>query len=148
MQLVTYYSMLLSWTVNAFFDSFGADNFWAQEQVTGSEAKQYFYQNIIGMSTLGDDLKPTRFVVKNIIYSLMVWAFIYFSVAYGLEWTGRITYLTMGFPVIILFVFLGRAVTLEGSQDGIAEYIGESNWEVLTNRPDVWSKAVSQIFFR
>ncbi|KAL7526733.1 hypothetical protein ACHAXR_001626, partial [Thalassiosira sp. AJA248-18] len=84
--LVTYYSMLLAWVCNAFFDSFG-DNFckfvglklfllmsshlgcWpcisfqmtgAQDEVTGTEAKVYFNDVIIGMSTLGDDLRPTR----------------------------------------------------------------------------------------
>ena len=40
--LVTYYSMLLAWVCNAFFTSFGSDNFWAQDEVTGSEAKNYF----------------------------------------------------------------------------------------------------------
>src|SRR6056300_1209993 len=60
LQLVTYYSMLLAWVCNAFFDTFGSENFWAQEQVTGSEAKEYFYSSIIGMETLGDDLLATR----------------------------------------------------------------------------------------
>ena len=119
---------------------FFSDNFWAQDQVTGSEAKEYFYNNIIGMSTLGDNLLPTRLVGKNVFYSLLTWTIIYFGVAYGLEWTGRVTYFTMGFPVVILFVFLGRAITLEGSGDGLEEYIGDSNWGVLTNRPEVWSK--------
>ena len=45
----------------------------------------------------------------------------------------------MGFPVILLFVFLGRAVTLEGSEDGISEYLS-SDWSVLVNRPEVWPK--------
>jgi len=60
--------------------------------------------------------------------------------------TGRIAYFTMGFPVVLLFLFLGRSVTLEGAQVGINEYL-KSNWEVLTERPEVWSRAVSQIFF-
>lgn len=95
--LVTYYSMLLAWVCNAFFDTFG-DNFWAQEQVTGSEAKAYFYNTIIGMSTLGDDLRPTRLVGKNVGYSFLTWTIIYLCVAFGLKWTGRITYFTMGLP--------------------------------------------------
>jgi len=47
--LVTYYSMLLAWTFNAFFDSFGRNSFWSQDEVTGTEAKEYFYTNIIGI---------------------------------------------------------------------------------------------------
>jgi SNF family Na+-dependent transporter len=139
--------MLLAWVCNAFFDSFGSNNFWNQEQVTGSEAKAYFYNEIIGMSTLGDDLRPTHLVGKNVGHSFLTWAVIYFCVAFGVSVTGRITYVKMGLPVILLFVFLGRALSLPGSQDGVDEYIHDSNWEVLTERPEVWSKAVSQIFF-
>lgn len=145
--LVTYYSMLLAWVCNAFFNTFGGDNFWAQPQVTGSDAKEYFYNEIIGMSTLGPDLRPTRLVGKNVGYSFLTWAIIYLCVAFGLKWTGRITYFTMGLPVVLVFVFLGRALSLSGSQEGVEEYIRNSNWEVLTERPEVWSKATSQVFF-
>lgn len=58
--------MLLAWVCNAFFDSFGSDNFWAQPEVTGTEAKGYFYSSIIGMETLTDTLLPTRLVWKNV----------------------------------------------------------------------------------
>ncbi|KAL7504516.1 hypothetical protein ACHAXN_002146, partial [Cyclotella atomus] len=125
----------------------GHNNFWNQEQVTGSEAKAYFYNKIIGMSTLGDDLRPTHLVGKNVGHSFLTWAVIYFCVAFSVRVTGRITYVTMGLPGILLFIFLGRALSLPGSQDGVDEYIHDSNWEVLTERPEVWSKAVSQIFF-
>ena len=145
--LVTYYSMLLSWVCNAFFDTFGETNFWAQEQVTGSEAKAYFYNEIIGMSTLGDDLRPTRLVGKNVGYSFLTWSIIYLCVAFGLRVTGRITYFTMGLPIVLLFVFLGRALSLPGSHEGVELYIHDSNWEVFSTKPDVWSKATSQVFF-
>ena len=53
----------------------------------------------------------------------------------------------MGFPILLLFVFLGKAVSLEGSQDGIREYIGIWDMSVLTEMPEVWSEACTQIFF-
>jgi hypothetical protein len=53
----------------------------------------------------------------------------------------------MGLPIILLFVFLGRAVSLPGAEDGIHKYIGIWDTSVLVERPDVWSRAVSQIFF-
>jgi hypothetical protein len=46
-----------------------------------------------------------------------------------------------GFPLILLLVILGRAVTLEGSQDGIATYL-KCDWSVLIDKPEVWVKAV------
>ena len=82
--------MLLSWVAHAFFDSFGSDNFWANEEVTGSDAKEYFEDHIIGMETLGPDLKPTRIVWKNVGYSLLTWAVVYLCIAFGIKWAGRI----------------------------------------------------------
>lgn len=134
--LVTYYSMLLAWVTNAFFDSFGSDNFWAQTPPpTGTEAKNYFFDEIIGMETLGDDLRPTRLVGKNVGYSLLTWFIVYLCIAFGVKVTGRIAYVTMGLPVILLFVFLGRSVSLVGSQNGIDQYIRNSNWNILTEKP-------------
>lgn len=53
----------------------------------------------------------------------------------------------MGLPIVLLFVFLGKAVSLEGSQEGIKQYIGIWDVSVLTERGEVWSVACSQIFF-
>jgi len=50
----------------------------------------------------------------------------------------------MGLPIILLFVFLIRACTLEGASDGIKAYIGVWDVSVLRERGDVWSTAVAQ----
>lgn len=145
--LVVYYSMLLSWVARAFFESFGNNDPWAKEGVTGEDAVSYFYNDIIGMSTLGEDSRPTTVVAANVGYSVLVWICIWLCLAFGMEWTGRIAYFTMGLPILLLFVFLIKSVTLEGASDGIQAYIGEWDMSVLTEQPDVWSTAVSQIFF-
>jgi hypothetical protein len=46
------------------------------------------------MESLGPDLRPTRLVWKNVGYSLMTWTIVYLCVAFGIKWTGRITYFT------------------------------------------------------
>lgn len=53
----------------------------------------------------------------------------------------------MGLPIVLMFIFLGKGVSLEGSEDGIKEYIGIWDMSVLKDQGDVWSTAVSQIFF-
>ena len=65
----------------------------------------------------------------------------------GLKFTGAITYITMGLPIIFLFIFFIRGLTLEGSADGVKAYIGVWDLSVLSERGDSWSTAVSQIFF-
>jgi solute carrier family 6 (neurotransmitter transporter, GABA) member 1 len=47
----------------------------------------------------------------------------------------------------LLFLFLFRAISLTGASDGVAEYVGKFDGSVLSDRPDVWSTAVSQCFF-
>lgn len=69
------------------------------------------------------------------------------SVGFGVKVTGRVAHFTMGFPILLLFIFLIRAVTLPGASSGVKVYIGEWDMAVLSERPDVWSTAVGQIFF-
>ena len=53
----------------------------------------------------------------------------------------------MGFPILLLFIFLFRGVTLDGYTDGVRAYI--TNWDlsILSEEPNIWSEAVAQIFF-
>ena len=46
----------------------------------------------------------------------------------------------------MLLIFLGVAVSLDGSQDGIATYLS-GDLSVLIDRPEVWAKAVSLLHF-
>ena len=102
--IVTYYSMLLSWVAHAFFDSFSSDTVW-ETDVTGSEAKSYFYNEIIGMETLGSDLKPTRVVWNNVGYSLFTWVIVLLCVVFGIKWTGRIVSLFQSLYIMFTFIY-------------------------------------------
>jgi len=143
--LVTYYSALLAWVVNAFFDSFGNKDPWAENAAGAGNAITYMVNEVIGGKTV-EGGNATRIVGANAAYSLLVWFFVFLCLAFGMKWTGRIAYFTMGLPIILLLVFFFRAITLEGSGDGIKEYIGQWDMTVL-GKGDVWSEAVSQIFF-
>lgn len=145
--LDTYYVVLISWVINAFFSSWSEDAPWQKEDLTSDDALNYFLDTVIGGKTVPDSNRPSRLVTANVLYTLMTWVVIFLCVAWGVKWTGRIAYLTMGIPIVLLFVFLGRAVSLEGSSDGIKEYIGIWDMSVLSTRGEVWSVACSQIFF-
>jgi len=146
--LITYYSILIVWVINAFFASFSSSAPWKQDDVNTESATGYFFDTIVGMSTLDpDDQSPTRLVWTNVGYSALVWFIVWACTAFGLKLTGRITYFTMGFPILLLFIFLIKGATLEGAGLGVKEYIGRWDMSVLSNEPDIWSTAVSQIFF-
>jgi len=143
----TYYVVLISWAMNVFFDSFTDRSPWNNENLTGTDAVTYFVQDIIGGETIGDSGRPTRIVGANVGYTLLAWVIIFLCVAWGVKWTGRVAYFTMGIPIALIFIFLGKAVSLEGSSDGIREYIGIWDMSILTTEGEVWSVACSQIFF-
>ena len=106
--------------MNAFVASWGEDAPWGKPGLTGEEAVNYFYNDIVGMDTVTDsDLMPTRIVGANVGYTALVWIFVYLALFCDLKTTGRITYVTMGLPFVLLFVFLGRAATLPGASDGV-----------------------------
>ena len=91
--LVVYYSMLIAWVVHAFFDSFGSDDPWGNADTTGEEAVDYFIGEIIGEKTLGDDGRPTRIMWANVGCCALVWILCFFGTAFGVEVTGKITYI-------------------------------------------------------
>jgi SNF family Na+-dependent transporter len=143
--IVVYYTMLIGWVVNGFFQSAKESVNW--ETMNGEEAIGYFLTDVMCMPSPDYAGRPTRLCWANFGYLALCWVFILLSLVFGLKWTGRIAYFTMGLPIVLLFVFLGRAVSLPGSSDGIQAYMGVWDMSVLTTSPDVWSKAVSQIFF-
>ena len=88
-------------------------------EITGEEAINYFYDTIVGQGTINPDLTPTRIVGENVGYTALVWIVIFLVTAFGLKTTGRVTYITMGLPFLLLFIFLGRAATLPGAREGV-----------------------------
>jgi solute carrier family 6 GABA transporter-like protein 1 len=143
--IVVYYTMLIGWVVNGFFQSFSSEVDW--ESMTGAEAIDYFFVDVMCMPDPSYAGRPTRMCWDNFGYLALTWVIVFLCLFWGLKWTGRLTYFTMGLPIVLLFVFLGRALTLPGAADGVKAYMGVWDLSVLTEQPDCWSTAVSQIFF-
>jgi len=117
------------------------------QDINGNEATNYFFHDVIGTGTLEQDMRPSRMIIGNIFYLGLSWALVGACISFGIKWTGRIAYITMGLPVFMLFILLIRSLTLPGAKDGIHEFLGKWDMSILFERPDVWSTAVSQIFF-
>lgn len=144
--VTTYYCVLLAWTLRMFvYSCQGSETRW--KDVSGAEANAWFEGVVTGLNPADADLAPTRLVGPNVAGLAITWIVIYLCLAFGVKWTGRIAYVTVGLPIAILIVLLIRAVTLDGSKDGIKAYIGEWDMSVLSDKPAVWSEAVTQVFF-
>lgn len=117
------------------------------EGINGSDASDYFFHEVVGTYTLDEDMRPSRIILANLFYLALAWLIVGVCIAFGIKWTGRIAYATMGLPIFMLAILLVRSLTLPGASKGIYEYIGKWDWRVLVEQPDIWSTAVTQIFF-
>jgi len=141
--LLTYYAVLIAWVFNAFFDSFGDEAPWEDPSLDGDAAFGYFVTKIAGVSNM-----PTMLIGANVGYAALTWFIVFAAIAFGSKLTGQITYVTMGLPIGLLFLFLFRGIGLDGASDGIELYVGKrSDITVLGSEPTVWTEAVTQIFF-
>lgn len=144
--LNSYYSAIMVWVVRMFIYSCqGSDGRWRNQ--TAKAAFDWFLNEVTGADTLADGLVPTRIVWQNLLALLFVWLVVFLCLAFGVKWTGRVAYITVGLPVLILFILVIRAATLEGAGDGIRKYIGGWDVGILSKQGEVWSVAVTQIFF-
>lgn len=141
-----YYCQLLVWDVRLFIFSFQGSSA-GYRDATLKEAVEWFEGTVTGASTAVGDGGPTRLVGFNVGILAVIWLLIFLCLAFGVKWTGRIAYFTVGLPVVFLFVLLIRAVTLDGAGDGVTAYIGKWDLNVLGNNPAVWTEAVTQVFF-
>merc|ERR1719320_719040 len=80
-----------------------------------------------------------------VISSLFTWVFIYFSVAKGVNSVSYVVYVTVPVPVLFLLVLMIKALTLDGSDDGISDYL-TTDFGKLANA-QLWLDATSQCFF-
>lgn len=116
--------------------------------MTESEAFNWFLETVLSTSTVQENsLLPTRLVPENVAALAFIWLAIFVALAFGVKWAGRLSYITTGLSVSLLGVLVIRLGLLPGAIDGIKAYAGEWDLKVLSERPDVWSTAASQVFF-
>jgi hypothetical protein len=81
--LDTYYVVLVAWVLNAFFSTWSPDSPWNDPNLTTGDAVNYFMNDIIGSSTVGDDGRPTRIVGRNVGFAFLSWLICFLCVAFG-----------------------------------------------------------------
>lgn len=72
------------------------------------------------------------------------WVLVYFALWKSIKSSAKVRYITTTLPFLLIIVFLGRSLTLEGADKGL-RFFFKPEWELLrTSRP--WVNAASQIF--
>lgn len=146
--ICTYYSGIMSYCITYFIHSFGLS--W------GDKPGDFFFDKVLGMTN--DAENPWDFgTFKWPLFAgvVVAWIWIVASIWKGAKTVGKVVWVTVLGPWLLLIVFVIRGVTLDGASEGIAYYL-TPNWSMLWNitpGPDqvgaheVWLAAISQVFF-
>ena len=71
----------------------------------------------------------------------ITWSF--FTVLNGIKSAGKVVWFTALFPYVILFILIGRGVTLPGAYEGLMFYL-KPDFNKL-KEPSVWFAAANQL---
>jgi len=146
--IITYYPVILAYCFSFLWYSIvgifnGGDLPWAGKGIEGVEnAKSFFNDAYLGRID-GPGLGSIRW---NIVLPLGVtWMAMYFCIFRGVKLVGKIVWLTVPLPWLMLLILTVRGLTLEGSMQGLAYYL-DPVWSELA-KPVTWRYAFGQVFF-
>ncbi|MBN2270920.1 MAG: sodium-dependent transporter, partial [Sedimentisphaerales bacterium] len=150
--IVTYYPVILAYCFSFLWFSIkgiltGGNLPWAGEGIAGvANAKRFFNDTYLGKVDIAD----ARFCLGSIRWNIVVplavtWAAMYFCIFRGVKLVGKIVWLTVPLPWLMLLILTIRGLTLEGSMQGLAYYL-DPVWSELA-KPITWRYAFGQVFF-
>ncbi len=133
--IVTYYSVIMGWSFDYLVSSF--------KTAWGENTREFFFQKVLGLT---DNVFNLGKISWPVVVGLLVsWVWIILSIWKGARTVGKVVYVTVTMPWLLLFIFVIRGLTLPGAIKGI-EYYLTPNWHQLLN-PQLWHAAISQVFF-
>ncbi|XP_078360308.1 sodium-dependent neutral amino acid transporter B(0)AT1-like isoform X2 [Oculina patagonica] len=149
-----YYNMVIAWCFYYLFASFQdplpyancprMDNgTFLHECVEAGRTQYYWYRKALDVTPTIDE--SGGLVWHLVLVLLVAWAVVFLCMMRGVQSAGKAVYFTATFPYIVLTIFFGRGVSLEGAGAGIAHML-KPQFSKLIN-PQVWLEAATQIFF-
>ncbi|XP_053297056.1 solute carrier family 6 member 11a [Pleuronectes platessa] len=116
---------------------------WTSSLNMSSSVLEFWQRRVLNISTGIETLGNIRWDLALCL--LLAWIICYFCVWKGVRSTGKATYFTATFPLVMLVLLLLRGVTLPGALHGIKYYL-YPNLARLAD-PQVWMDAGTQIFY-
>ncbi|KYN36117.1 Sodium-dependent serotonin transporter [Trachymyrmex septentrionalis] len=105
--------------------------------------EEYWDRRVLGITSGIESIGKIQWELLGCL--IIGWLLVYLIIRRGLHQSGKIIWFSALFPYVVLFILLGRAVTLEGSYDGLLYYV-TPRWEELLS-PGPWIDGATQIFF-
>ncbi|KAH7347349.1 creatine transporter [Plectosphaerella cucumerina] len=142
-----YYVPILAYAMNYFRRSFESPLPWLE--VGGRE---FFLSEIVKPTDLLGEPGATRWfgsmdvIGETAAWSLLIWFVTWMCMFKGVGLTGRVIYITMALPLIMIAILAVRSMSLPNASDGYRLYLGVWRSESLAG-PGVWQDAFGQMFF-
>ncbi|CAM1501348.1 Fc.00g105100.m01.CDS01 [Cosmosporella sp. VM-42] len=144
----TYYVPILAWIMHYFRCSFQSPLPW-----TGRGTEFYMHDVIanpepIPAATSSDFIQyPGKGLISETVgWTAFMWFLVWLCMFNGVGTTGRVVYVTMGLPVLLIIILIGQAASLDNAIDGIKIYVGQWHGEKLASG-GIWQAACGQTFF-
>ena len=148
-----YYVPLLAWVWVYFRSSFQPAPFpW-----TG-RVEDFFYNDVVIQKPMIEgeisngkvqsySSYPNTGVSGELIgWTILSWAIVWLCINKGVSITGRVVYITIGLPLFMTIILLGRGVSLDNAGRGIKLYFGEWHSSKLA-AGKIWQEATGQVFY-
>lgn len=133
--IVIYYSTILAWSWVYLWHSLKLS--W------GDQPESFFFNQVLhrssGPSQIGAPVWPL------VIGMALTWLSIYLILRKGVRSVGKVVWVTVPLPMVLLVILLIRGITLPGAMEGIRYYLTPDFSKLL--HVDIWLKAYGQIFF-
>lgn len=151
--VVVYYVPILAWVMKFFSRSFYTPLDWA------GQPEEFFMGTIINNVDPVDgsfdgnggiesyvSFPGTGIVGETAGWCAFTWFVAWLCMFKGIGLTGKVVYFTMGLPLVMIIILLGRGVSLPNAGRGVALYFGSWDGSKLASG-DIWQAAAGQIFF-
>ena len=133
--IVCYYAVIMAWSAKYLISSFTL--------AWGADTKTFFFSKVLNISGGVFEIgRPQGWIVLALFFC---WICIVLATWKGIKTVGKVVYITVTLPWVLLIIFVIRGLTLPGAMDGI-RYFLTPNFKALANL-EVWHAAYSQIFF-
>lgn len=149
-----YFVTNLSWIMNYFRNSFTSPLPW-----TGRGQEFYWNDVIQNVDPIVGNLTADGSAVANytsypgigiigetVGWTAFTWVLVWLCIFRGVGLTGRVVYFTMGLPIIVTIILVGRACSLENAGEGVRLVWATWRGSELA-RGQVWQTACGQVFF-
>lgn len=149
-----YFVANLAWIMIYFRHSFSKNLPWE------GQAEKFFDEQVIRnpvpiAGSLSDDgsrvvsyteYPSTGLIGETVGWTCFTWFLVWVSIFRGVGLTGRVVYFTMGLPIVVTIILIGRSVSLDNAGDGIKLYFATWRSDALASGR-IWQTACGQVFF-